>query len=52
MVNAVSFFQDNTLKAGCSVKSTAFGMYAMNFKAVKEHDIVSEWLGRFTLTLL
>lgn len=41
MVNSVSFFQDNTLKDGCSVKSTVFGMYAINFKALQEHDIVS-----------
>lgn len=44
MVNSVSSFQDNTLKDGCSLKSTVFGMYAVNFKALQVHDIVSIWV--------
>lgn len=41
MVNSLSLFQGNTLKDGCSLKSTVFGMYAVNFKALQEHDIIS-----------
>ncbi|OWK61943.1 hypothetical protein RLOC_00007205 [Lonchura striata] len=32
---------DNTLKDGCSMKSTILGMCAINVKTLQEHDIVS-----------